>query len=156
MTPTAVDSTENVRAVLDEFMRARIARDEARVRSLMTPALQTNLDLLEGEVPVFQLSNPCWYRYATLKVDLPTATTANARVQIYEHYWSGDSGGGPPDSFEQTITLNNTAAGWRVDALGKLENQQSRSNEPHGANLSACVAAHTQTPSARLRITSSL
>ena len=117
----------------------------------MTPSLQANLDTVEGQVPVFQLSNPCWYRYTILDLVPANGTAANARVQIYEHYWSGDSGGGPPDSFEQMITLNNTAAGWRVDTLGKLENQQPQPNEPHGANLSACVAAHTQTPSSILR-----
>jgi hypothetical protein len=91
------------------------------------------------DVPLLQVSNPCWYRYQIL--DLPQTTTqAQARVRVYEHFWSGDNGGGLPKSWEQEIGLLNSNSGWRVDQLSAEKNVRTEPDEPHGPTLSACNA----------------
>jgi hypothetical protein len=122
-------------------MLARIWRDYEGVRGLLTDALRQSLetDVRVGQ-RLFQVSNPCWYRYELLTFDQPTPNNARARVRVYQHWWMGDKPD-PPWSLEQEIDLVATAAGWRVDQLGPMENRREELNEPHGPTTSACNVA---------------
>jgi hypothetical protein len=122
-------------------MQARLDRQDEVVLGLLTDALRSTISTGSTSVPVFQVSNPCWYRYEVLEFDRPTSTTALARVRIYEHFWAGDSAGGPPSSWEQELELIQTAAGWRIDRLGPLQKRRIELKEPHGPNTSACKVA---------------
>ncbi len=134
------------RATLERFMQARIDRNEPGVLDLLTEQLQAKVMRgLPVDVPLTQVSNPCWYRYLVLTLNQTSAAQAQARVRIYEHQWPGDNAGSLPRSWEQEIGLTETTAGWRVDALGEAENEHQEPNEPHGPTLSACTAWR-QTP----------
>ncbi|OGO04178.1 MAG: hypothetical protein A2Y60_05855 [Chloroflexi bacterium RBG_13_54_9] len=112
------------------------------MRGLLTDALRESLetDASVGQ-RLFQVSNPCWYRYELLTFEQPTPNNAAARVRIYQHWWPGDNAGGPPWSLEQDIVLVATATGWRIDQLGPWENRRDEPNEPHGPTTSACNVA---------------
>ncbi|MGH2352212.1 MAG: hypothetical protein ACRDJN_11435, partial [Chloroflexota bacterium] len=64
--------------------------------------------------------------------------TVAARVRIYQHFWPGDVGGGPPTSVTQDVGLVQTAEGWRVGRLGSRQNERLEPDEPHGPTTSAC------------------
>ncbi len=139
-------STLAARATLERFMQARIDRDEPGVLDLLTEQLQAKVMRgLPVDVPLTQVSNPCWYRYLVLTFNEASAAQAQARVRVYEHQWPGDNAGSLPRSWEQKIGLTETTAGWRVDELGEAENEHQEPNEPHGPTLSACTAWR-QTP----------
>lgn len=144
-TPTliAIPSESRARETLERFMRARIERQDTIVLNLLTPELRANMDTVLAQVPLLQVSNPCWYRFEILQFEEPTPAQALAQIRMYEHFWAGDSAGGLPSSWTQTIDLQQVNSEWRVSALGKLENQQSEPNEPHGQTLSACNAVRT-------------
>lgn len=142
-TPFAIPTESRVRETLERFMRARVKGEDETVMNLLTPELRANMDTVLAQVPLLQVSNPCWYRFEILQFEEPTPLQANAQIRMYEHFWAGDSAGGPPSSWTQTVDLQETNSEWRVSALGKLENQQSEPNEPHGQTLSACNAVRT-------------
>lgn len=123
-------------SVLVDFMTARINRDNTTMESLMTDQLRASLGQLQ--VPTYQLSNPCWYRYELLPPSSQSARAIEEKVRIFEHWWPGDVGGGPPQSFVQTVGLTNTDGAWRVDQLGPAEDVREELNEPHGPTKSAC------------------
>lgn len=133
--------------MLTDFMRARIERDDRHVLDGLTDALKAELDNSTAvyQRPLLQVSNPCWYRFETLSFEQTEPTMAHARIRMFEHFWSGDSGGRVPSSWEQNITLTETTAGWRVSELGNLENERDEPNEPHGETISACIVVRTTT-----------
>jgi hypothetical protein len=124
--------------VLERFMDARIARRDDVVLELMAPWLRNSLKRGFPDVPTFQVSNPCWYRYAILSFTRSGQTTAWGRVRVYEHWWPGDVAGGPPRSWEQEVGLVETTTGWRVDELTARLTEREEPQEPHGRNRSAC------------------
>ena len=129
------------RTALNLFMRARIDGDEPGELNLLTDRLRSQVMTgLPVDVPLTQVSNPCWYRFQILSFSQPSATQAQARVRVYEHQWPGDSAGSIPRSWEQVIGLVETGSGWRVDQLGGSENEREEPGEPHGPTLSACTA----------------
>lgn len=130
-----------VRAALQSFMEARINRDEKVVLDRLTDQLRSQvMQGLPSSVPLFQASNPCWYRYQIIDLSQPSPTKADARVRVYEHQWPGDNAGSLPASWEQEIILVDTATGWRVDQLSSSSNGHEEPGEPHGPTLSACIA----------------
>jgi hypothetical protein len=139
-TPPAGEPTSAALTALDSFMQARISRDDQAVSNLLTDKLRSEITAGSIQVPFTQVSNPCWYRYLVLQFDQTSATHAQARVRVYQHFWGGDNAGGLPRSWEQEIVLVETNAGWRVDQLGAAENDRQEPEEPHGPTLSACTA----------------
>lgn len=142
-TPVAIPSESRARETLERFMRARVKGEDETVMNLLTPELRANANTVLAQVPLLQVSNPCWYRFEILQFEEPTLSQANAQIRMSEHSWAGDSAGGPPSSWTQTVDLQQVDSEWGVSALGKLENQQSEPNEPHGQTLSACNAVRT-------------
>lgn len=138
-------TTTAARKTLERFMQARVNRKEQHVLDLLSESLLTEINNNTNTIQpqLSQVSNPCWYRYLILQFERPTQTEAHARIRMYEHFWGGDNMGGVPRSWEQTITLIETNAGWRVNALGLLENERPEPNEPHGETISACNVART-------------
>ena len=139
-TTTPIPSGE-AQTTLENFMLARIYRDYQVVRELLSDALRQAVLAGSINVPVFQVSNPCWYRYDVVTFRQQTSTTAAARVRVYQHFWGGDNAGGPPNSWKQEMELVESSAGWRVDKLGPLQNQREEPKEPHGPTTSACNVA---------------
>lgn len=136
------------RSVLDRFLQARIAKDEKGVASVLSDRLLTYLYAgMLTNVPLMQVSNPCWYRYQVVSFSEAAETKAEARVRVYEHQWPGDSAGSLPHSWEQQIGLVETSDVWRVDQLGEAVNRREEPAEPHGPTLSACTV-YTSTPQA--------
>jgi hypothetical protein len=136
---------DTARRTLEQFMQARLEREDETVLGLLSAPLKFELENNTRVIqpPLLQVSNPCWYRYEVLALTATSPSIVAARVRMYEHFWSGDSGGGLPQSWEQPLTLAETGEGWRVSALGNLENQRDEPDEPHGQTLSACIAAQT-------------
>ncbi|MGH2457770.1 MAG: hypothetical protein ACRDIY_02755 [Chloroflexota bacterium] len=141
--PVPIGPTHPAAIALMRFMDARIARDERTVRSMLAGALLPRANIDDGVL--YQVSNPCWYRYAVLSlVEWTSATpgqppprTVDGRVRLYAHFWSGDNGGGLPFSFTEAVRLIATPAGWRVSQLQR-EAWQEEPGEPHGPTTSAC------------------
>lgn len=133
------------RSVLERFMQARIQRDEQTVLGQLSDRLLTMVYAGVVDVPLMQVSNPCWYRYQVLNFSEAAETSAQARVRVYEHQWPGDSAGSLPRSWEQDVGLAETIDGWRVDRLGPSQDSQEEPGEPHGPTLSACNA-YSPTP----------
>jgi len=135
-TPVAPD----IRQALQRFMVARLQRQDQAVLGFLTRGLRVLLDSGQLQVPVLQVSNPCWYRYELVSLQQPTSTTAAALVRIYQHFWGGDAAGGPPSSWEQAIDWVETGAGWRVDQLGPQTNERAQPGKPrYGSAHSACA-----------------
>jgi hypothetical protein len=130
-------------AVLIRFKAARIQRDDQTFTDLMTPALRHALEAGSlGDVPTYEVSNPCWYRYAFLAPRQVSDSEVVEDVRIYQHYWPGDVGGGPPQSFQQEVRLRRTTEGrWLVDGLGPAIDTRAEPAEPHGPHTSACALA---------------
>ena len=128
-------------SVLVRFMAARINRDDETFVALMTPDLRHAVEAAELDVPTWQVSNPCWYRYEILPPEATTGATVTERVRIFEHWWPGDVGGSPPKSFEQQVRLRKVGDEWLVDALGPAVDERVEEHEPHGPNTSACNLA---------------
>jgi len=128
----------SARLALEQFMQARIARQEQAVLDLLTERLRSQIQSDLYQLPLFQVSNPCWYRYLILSLDETPDQAAHARVRVYEHFWSGDNGGGLPHSWEQELELVRTPKGWLVDQLSNAENEREELREPHGWTVSAC------------------
>lgn len=125
---------------LKGFMLARLQRQDQVVLGWLTEKLRRTVATGQARnIPVMQVSNPCWYRYELEVLDLPTPTSALARVRVYQHFWGGDAAGGPPRSWEQEVHLVKTGTAWRVDQLGAAENELEERGEPvYGQSQSAC------------------
>ncbi len=122
-------------------MEARIRRQDLAVLGLLSDGLSQDLRTNQQEaarLSLFQVSNPCWYRYETLSFEQQTPTETTSQVRVYQHFWGGDVMGGPPRSWEQEVVLVETPAGWRVDQLSEPRNEREEPNEPHERTLSAC------------------
>ncbi len=113
-------------------------------------ALETG-QLDANRVDLFQVSDPCWYRYEVLSFRQPIAATAEVRVRVYQHFWGGDIVAGPPRSWEQELSLVEMPTGWRVDRVSEPRNNREEDNEPHGLTASACSkGTAAPTPSATI------
>jgi hypothetical protein len=126
---------------LQQFMEARIQRDELAAQSFLSYGLSQDLRVNPqeaGRLSIFQVSNPCWYRFETLSFWQQTPTEATARVRVYQHFWGGDVMGGLPRSWEQEVILVEERDSWKVDRLSEPRNEREEPNEPHGRTLSAC------------------
>lgn len=130
------------RETLDQFMQARVNRQDQLILDLLTYELAARTYDGSSDLNLYQVSNPCWYRYLVLQFEQTAATLARARVRVYEHQWGGDIMGTLPQSWEQTIGLVETSFGWRVDQMGPPENRRAEPSEPHGPTLSECNATH--------------
>jgi hypothetical protein len=128
-------------SVLIRFMAARVNRDNNTFVGLMTPELRRAVEGGRLDVPTWQVSNPCWYRYALLPPVEVTPETVTEPVRVYEHWWPGDVGGSPPQSFEQTVRLRAIDGRWLVDELGPATDERLEPGEPHGPHISACNLA---------------
>jgi hypothetical protein len=134
---TAVASTgsdDGAEEALRVFMDARISRQHMVILGLLAD------DFVEtGErSTLFRASSPCWYRWEQLDVELVSPVSVLARVRVYEHWYQGDIVDGPPQSWGQTVGLEYTAVGWRVNLLGPAENKRVEADEPRGLHGSAC------------------
>jgi hypothetical protein len=95
---------------------------------------------------LFQVSNPCWYRYEVVSLVRWTAWAAgqpppgavDALVRVYTQWWHGATAVGPPESVLQALRLVETPAGWRVARL-RLQEYRDEPAEPHGPTTSACT-----------------
>ena len=132
----AQGALDGARSVLTRFMDAVIARDADAARALATEELRA-----QSPGAFVGVSNPCTYRYEVLAFTPTAPGIVAARVRIYQHFWPGDVGGGPPSSFQQDVGLIQTAAGWRVSRLGPQQNARQEPNESHGPTTSACNVA---------------
>jgi hypothetical protein len=137
-TRTHAPAVADAQAVLRRFMQARIDRDDDTVVGLMSSELRRAVLAGKVDAPTFQLSNPCWYRYDLLQLEHVDDRTVSERVRVYEHYWPGDVGGGPPGSWEQSVGLVNAGGSWHVDRLGPEQDTRREPTEPHGPHKSAC------------------
>jgi hypothetical protein len=134
-TQSTTQALDEARSVLTRFMDALVARDAAAASALATEGLRAQAaGVLAG------VSNPCSYRYEVLAFAPTAQDTVAARVRIYQHFWPGDVGGGPPASVQRDVGLTQTAAGWRVSRLGPEQNARAEPSEPHGPTTSACNA----------------
>jgi hypothetical protein len=129
----AQGALDGARSVLTRIMDAVIARDADAARALATEELRA-----QSPGAFVGVSNPCTYRYEVLAFTPTAPGIVAARVRIYQHFWPGDVGGGPPSSFQQDVGLIQTAAGWRVSRLGPQQNARQEPNESHGPTTSAC------------------
>lgn len=138
-------AVETPRSYLDRFMQARLRRNELLIDAMLSDRLRI---LLRTRPPaagsvgqftaLYQVSNPCWYRYELLSLAQPAADEADARVRVYQHFWQGDIAGGPPTSWQQAIVLRRIAGGWQVDVVGPQADAVPELSEPHGLHTSAC------------------
>lgn len=130
-------------------MESRLQRQDTAVLGLLSDSLRQALETGRVEASrtnLLQVSNPCWYRYETLRLEQATRGIATVWVRVYQHFWGGDLMGGLPNSWEQQITLVETPSGWQVDRLSEPQNKREEPDEPHGAALSACNAPGAATP----------
>ncbi len=140
-------SATAAREALDRFMQARIGRQDRLVLDALTDDLRARTENWPNDVWLYQVSNPCWYRYTVVQFEQTITARAQARVRVYQHDWAGDAAGGLPESWEQVIGLGETRDGWRVDEMTPAENQRQEPSEPHGPTLSACnVQVQSPTP----------
>jgi hypothetical protein len=126
-------------AVLIRFMAARIQRDDQTFTDLMTPALRRAVETGSLDVPTWQVSNPCWYRYTLLPPRQLTDSKVVEDVRIYQHWWP--VAGGPPHSFRQEVRMLKDDGRWLVDGLGPAIDTKTEPAEPHGPHTSACALA---------------
>jgi hypothetical protein len=144
---TSTRQAKNARAageagsVLIRFMAARINRDNETFVDLMTQTLRRAVESSSLDVPTWQVSNPCWYRYELLPPREASDSTVIEDVRIYEHWWPGDVAGGPPQSFQQEVRLRKIEGRWLVDGLGPAVETRPEPDEPHGPHTSACALA---------------
>jgi hypothetical protein len=138
---TTIRAAGEAGSVLIRFMNARIQRDNNAFESLLTSDLRKRVDEGALSVPTWQVSNPCWYRFEVLEPTRVTRSSITEHVRIYEHWWPGDVGGGPPKSFEQRVRLEKVDGDWLVGALGPATKTRAETGEPHGRTLSACALA---------------
>jgi hypothetical protein len=134
-------SFQDANTVLERFMSARLAGQDAVVFELLSTRLRDQVMNPPIDVPFLQASNLCWYRYLILQLEQTSPTEVHGRVRVYEHDWAGDVAGGLPQSWEQAIGLVATNAGWRVDELGPEANRAVALFEPHGLTVSACTVS---------------
>ncbi|HEV8633714.1 MAG TPA: hypothetical protein VG370_05665 [Chloroflexota bacterium] len=129
----AAETDPDARAVLGRFLDALLERNGPATLVWVTERLRA-----AAPHGFTGLSNPCVYRYAVEAFEQPTATSAAARVRLYQHMWPGDVAGGPPHSEVEELGLLRTDLGWLVDRFGPTLSTRAEPTEPHGPHTSAC------------------